>query len=284
MPSLPHFVGPHVSIGGGVEQAPGHAAALGATAFGMFTKNQRQWQAAAYSDGNRQGFAENLKACGYTPRQVLPHAGYLINLANPDPAAQARSMKAFVDELQRCRQLGLDCLNLHPGSHLRLLSPEAAQTRVAQAINAALAQTEGVTVVIENTAGQGACLGATFAELGAILRQVEDQTRIGVCLDTAHAFAAGFDIRTADVFHRMLDDFDGIVGVKFLRGMHLNDSKVGLHSHVDRHESLGKGHLGWEPFRAVMCDARCANLPLILETPDEDLWPKEIERLLEMRA
>jgi deoxyribonuclease-4 len=284
MPSLSYFVGPHVSIGGGVEQAPANAAALGATAFGMFTKNQRQWQAAAYTDANRHGFAASLQAHGYTPRQVLPHAGYLINLANPDPAAQTRSLQAFVGELRRCGELGLDCLNLHPGSHLRLLTPEAAQTRVARAIDKALAQTEGVTVVIENTAGQGACLGSTFEELAAIVRQVKDPARIGVCLDTAHAFAAGFDIRTAAGFGRMLDAFDRIVGLKFLRGMHINDSKVGLNSHVDRHESLGKGLLGWETFRAVMREPRCANLPLILETPDEDLWPAEIRRLKEMAA
>jgi len=274
------FVGAHVSIGGGVERAPLNAAALGATAFGMFTKNQVQWRAAPYTQANRAAFGANMKACGFAPGQVLPHAGYLINLANPDPDAHARSLAAFIDELHRCEQLGLDRLNLHPGSHMRLLTPEAALARVADAINTALEQTRGVTVVIENTAGQGGCLGHTFEELAAILRQVSDRGRIGFCLDTAHMFAAGIDIRTADGCRRMLDDFDRVVGCSFLRGMHLNDSKPELNAHVDRHAPLGQGRIGWEPFRVIMQDPRCAGLPLVLETPDEGLWPEEIRRLL----
>jgi deoxyribonuclease-4 len=277
-----YYVGPHVSIGGGVERAPGNAAALGATGFGMFTKNQVQWHAAAYTAANRVQFADNLKTSHFVPRQVLPHAGYLINLANPDPVAHAKSMAAFVDELQRCAQLGLDRLNLHPGSHLRLLTPAAALTRVAASINTALGQVQGVTVVIENTAGQGGCLGHSFEELAALLRQVEDRRRIGFCLDTAHMFAAGIDIRTADGCKRMLDDFDDVVGSAFLRGMHLNDSKPGLNARVDRHAPLGDGQIGWEPFKVIMRDPRCAGLPLVLETPDEARWPAEVKRLLDL--
>jgi deoxyribonuclease-4 len=284
MATRTYYVGPHVSIGGGVEHAPANAAALGATGFGMFTKNQVQWHAAAYTSANRAQFAANLATHRFVPQQVLPHAGYLINLANPDPVAHAKSMAAFIDELQRCAQLGLDRLNLHPGSHLRLLTPEAALTRVAESINTALSQTKHVTVVIENTAGQGGCLGHTFDELAAILRQVDDRDRMGFCLDTAHMFAAGIDIRTADGCRRMLDDFDRTVGIAYLRGMHLNDSKPVLNSHVDRHESLGKGQIGWEPFKAIMRDPRCAGLPLVLETPDEELWPAEIKRLLDLSA
>lgn len=277
-----YFVGPHVSIGGGVDAAPANASAVGATGFGMFTKNQLQWHASALGAADREKFGASLQQRGYSPRQVLPHAGYLINLANPDPAAHAKAMASFIDELRRCETLGLTMLNLHPGSHLRKLTPTDACARVAGSIDEALRKTRGVTVVIENTAGQGGCLGSTFEELREILSRVEDAARVGVCIDTAHAFAAGFDIRTRDGFERTWDDFDRIVGLRFLRGMHLNDSKTGLRSHVDRHESLGKGHLGWGPFERILSDPRFAGIPLIVETPDEDLWPAEIERLRSM--
>ena len=276
-----HYVGPHVSIGGGVEQAPVNAAAVGATAFGMFTKNQVQWHAAALTETSCTQFAAALKARRYAPRQVLPHAGYLINLANPDDAAHAKALDSFVGEMKRCESLGLPMLNFHPGSHLRKSTPAAACKRVADSINTALRQTCGVTAVIENTAGQGACLGSTFEELAAIIAGVEDAARVGICLDTAHTFAAGFDIRTVDGLKRTLDDFERIVGFAHLRGMHLNDSKVGLNSHVDRHESLGQGHIGWTPFQLILQDSRFADMPLIIETPDETLWPGEVKRLLE---
>jgi len=275
-----YYVGPHVSIGGGVEQAPANAAAVGATGFGMFTKNQMQWHTSALTTTNRTQFAASLRANRFTPQQVLPHAGYLINLANPDAAAHAKALASFVSELQRCEQLGLQMLNVHPGSHLRKLAPMAACARVAEAVNEALRQTSRVMVVIENSAGQGACVGATFEELAAMLAGVQDQARIGVCLDTAHAFAAGFDLRTPDGCRRTLDYFDRIVGIQHLRGMHLNDTKVGLNAHVDRHESLGKGHLGWAPFQWIMTEPRFANMPLVIETPNEALWSEEVKRLL----
>lgn len=277
-----YYVGPHVSIGGGVEEAPVNAAAVGATGFGLFTKNQLQWHAAVLGAAHRAKFGEKLKQCGYSPKQVLPHAGYLINLANPDPDAHGKSLASFVDELRRCETLGLTMLNLHPGSHLRKLEPLAALARVATSINDALRQTQGVTVVIENTAGQGGCLGSTFEELREIVSRVDDPARIGVCMDTAHAFAAGFDLRTRDGFDRTWEDFERIVGFRFLRGMHLNDSKTGFRSHVDRHESLGKGQLGWKPFEWIMADPRFAGMPLVIETPDESLWPDEVKRLLAM--
>jgi deoxyribonuclease-4 len=282
MISKEYFVGPHVSIGGGVENAPLNALAVGATGFGMFTKNQRQWTAAACPELSRKQFVANLKAHAFTAAQVLPHAGYLINLANPDPTAHAKSMSAFVDEMERCAELGLTMLNFHPGSHLKLLEPATACERVATAINEALRKTQGVTAVIENTAGQGAYLGSTFEELAAIIAHVDDKKRVGICLDTAHTFEAGFDIRTADGLKRTLDDFEKIVGFRYLRGMHLNDSKTPLDAHVDRHESLGKGHLGWKVFECIMRDARFAGMPLVIETPDEALWPEEVRRLLEL--
>ena len=277
-----YYIGPHVSIGGGVANAPRNAKALGATGFGMFVKNQRQWTAAPYAQADVDAFRRQLKADGYTSAQVMPHAGYLINLANPDEAAHAKSMASLLDELRRCMALGLDKLNFHPGSHLRLLTPQEACGRVARSINAALAETEGVTLVIENTAGSGGNLGSVFEELKAMIEGVDDKRRVGVCLDTMHTFAAGFDIRTRDGFLTTIDHFDRTVGLRYLRGLHLNDSKVALNSHVDRHESLGAGLLGIDVFKCIMRDPRFENMPLVLETPNEELWAQEIEQLTAM--
>jgi len=277
-----YYIGPHVSIGGGVANAPRNAKALGATGFGMFVKNQRQWTAAPYAAADIEAFKRQMVADGYTAAQVLPHAGYLINLANPDEDAHAKSMSSLMDELHRCMALGLDKLNIHPGSHLRLITPQEACDRVATSINAALAQTEGVAIVVENTAGSGGNLGSVFEELRAIIDGVEDKKRVGVCLDTMHTFAAGFDIRTRDGFLKTMEHFDRTVGMKYLRGMHLNGSKVGLNSHVDRHESLGAGLLGIDVFKCIMRDPRFENMPLVLETPNEELWAQEIEQLTAM--
>jgi len=278
-----YYIGPHVSIGGGVANAPKNAKALGATGFGMFVKNQRQWTAAPYAPADIEAFKRQMATDGYTTAQVMPHAGYLINLANPDEEAHAKSMTSLMDELRHCMALGLDKLNFHPGSHLRKLTPQEACARVAQSINTALAQTQGVTLVIENTAGSGGNLGAPFEELRTIIDGVDDKTRVGVCLDTMHTFAAGFDIRTRDGFLATMAHFDRTVGFSYLRGMHINDSKVALNSHVDRHESLGQGLLGIEVFRCIMTDARFENMPLVLETPNEALWEREIQQLMEMR-
>ena len=277
-----YFVGPHVSIGGGVANAPINAKALGAFGFGMFVKNQRQWTAAPYAAPDIMAFKAQMKASGYTAAQVMPHAGYLINLANPDPVAHEKSMSALLDELRRCRVLGLDKLNLHPGSHLRLITPKEACERVAKSIDAALEATSGVTVVIENTAGSGGNLGSSFEEIRAIIDGVGDKSRVGVCLDTMHAFAAGYDIRKRDGFLETMEHFSRTVGIQYLRGLHLNDSKVGLNSHVDRHESLGVGLLGIDVFKCIMKDERFENMPLVLETPDETIWEQEIQQLMAM--
>lgn len=277
-----YFIGPHVSIGGGVANAPKNARALGATGFGMFVKNQRQWTAAPYAAEDIEAFKRQMAADGYTAAQVMPHAGYLLNLANPDDAAHAKSMGALLDELRRCMALGLDKLNFHPGSHLRLITPQEACARVARSINAALAETSGVTLVIENTAGSGGNIGSVFEDIKAIIGGVDDTSRVGVCLDTMHTFAAGFDIRTRDGFLKTMEHFDKTVGMGYLRGLHVNDSKVGLGSHVDRHESLGAGLLGIDVFRCIMTDARFENMPLVLETPNEEIWAQEIRQLMEM--
>ena len=275
-----YFVGPHVSISGGLENAPANAKAVGATGFGMFVKNQRQWRAAKPKKSDAEAFRKALAANGYTPDCVLPHAGYLINLANPDDAKREMSLDSLVNELEICAAIGLTMLNLHPGSSLKLIPPEAACDRVADALNRALEATAGVTVVLEDTAGTGGNLGSRFEELARILDGVEDKTRIGICIDTMHTFGAGFDLRTKEGFEQTIADFDRIVGMKYLRGMHLNDSMVEFASHRDRHESLGQGKIGWEPFICIMQDKRFENIPLVLETPHPECWPDEIKELL----
>ena len=276
------FVGPHVSASGGAHNAPPAAAELKASGFGVFVKNQKQWHAPEVTAEQRARFGAAMNTTGFTAAQVLPHAGYLINLANPDPEAYDRSLATLVDEMKRCHAFGLDKLNLHPGSHLSKLSVEAALAMVSEAINQALSQTEGVVIVLENTAGQGGSLGVTMAELGAIRGQVEDQSRIGFCLDTCHAFAAGYDVRTAAGTIGLLNEFEREVGPaqRYLRGMHLNDAKSDFGSRVDRHAPLGMGTIGWEPFRALMRDERCRGIPLVVETPDETRWAAEVAQLL----
>jgi deoxyribonuclease-4 len=270
------YIGPHVSTTGGVQNAPVNARGYGATAFGMFTKNQRQWSAPPYTAVTMADFKKKLVDNGYSAKNVLAHDGYLINLGNPDQGAYTKAYTAFVDELKRCEALGLTLLNIHPGSHLRLVSEDACMRQIAKAINDALAETETVTVVIENTAGQGSNVGYSFEQLSFIIKNVSDQSRIGFCLDTCHAFAAGYDLRTRATYDAVMKELDRTVGFGFLRGVHLNDAKVELGSRVDRHQSIGKGTLGFEPFRFIMNDDRFEEVPMILETIDESLWSEEI--------
>jgi deoxyribonuclease-4 len=273
------YIGAHVSASGGVENAPLNAKAIGATAFALFTKNQRQWVAGPLTDENIEKFKENCRVSGFAPHQVLPHDSYLINLGNPDPDPLEKSRAAFLDEVQRCEQLGLDRLNFHPGAHLKKIDDDACLQLIADSINQVLDQTKGVTAVIENTAGQGSNLGYTFEQIATIMERVGDQSRIGVCIDTCHAFTAGYDLRTREAFEETFDRFSRVIGFEFLKGMHLNDSKKELGSRVDRHDSLGKGSLGLEPFRWIMADPRFEGIPLVLETPDESLWAEEIALL-----
>jgi deoxyribonuclease-4 len=275
-------VGAHVSAAGGVDKAPLNAQAIGAKAFALFTKNQRQWHAKPLAQETISAFKENLREVGIPPRYVLPHDSYLINLGHPESAALQKSRDAFLDELQRCEQLGLTLLNFHPGAHLGKLSEQACLDRVADSINWALEQTTQVTAVIENTAGQGTTLGYQFEHLARIIEAVEDKSRVGVCLDTCHTFVAGYDLRTEEACEKTFSEFEQIVGFKWLRGMHLNDSKPDLGSRVDRHESLGKGKLGWNVFRYIMNDDRFDDIPLILETVDNSLWRQEIHQLYDL--
>lgn len=274
------YIGAHVSIQGGVENASLNAQQIGATAFALFTKNQRQWAAKPYTEENRTLFRENCEKSGYTPAQILPHAGYLINLGNPEKEALQKSRDAFLDEMQRCEQLGLTLLNFHPGAHLNKVSEDDCLKIIAESVNIALSKTEKVAAVIENTAGQGSNVGYKFEHLRTIIDRIDDKSRIGVCIDTAHAYAAGYNIKSE--FEKVFADFEKIIGFKYLKGMHLNDSKKELGTHVDRHETLGDGELGIETFRLIMSDKRFDNIPLILETPDESRWPKEIALLKSM--
>lgn len=273
------YIGAHVSASGGVENAPLNAKAIGATAFALFTKNQRQWVAKPFTSENILEFRKNCEASGYEPFQILPHDSYLINLGNPDPDALEKSRAAFLDEMQRCEQLGLDRLNFHPGGHMNKTGEEESMQLIAASINLALKATKGVIAVIENTAGQGSNLGHTFEQIAYIIDRVEDQSRVGVCIDTCHAFTAGYDLKSKKGFEDTFNQFETIVGFKYLKGMHLNDSKKEHGSRVDRHDNLGKGFIGLEPFQWIMADERFNGIPLVLETPDDSLWEKEIKLL-----
>lgn len=273
------YFGAHVSASGGPENAPRNAARIGATAFALFTKNQRQWSAAPLTPQQCDAFRAAAAEGGYTARQILPHDSYLINLGHPDAEGLARSRAAFVEEMARCEALGLDRLNFHPGSHLGRIAPEESLDRIAESINLALDRTHGVTAVIENTAGQGTNLGFSFGQLAYIIERVEEKSRVGVCIDTCHAFAAGYDLRTAEAFERTFAEFDRTVGFGYLRGMHLNDALKPLGSRVDRHAPLGEGEIGTECFRLIARDSRFDGIPLILETPDEERWADEIALL-----
>lgn len=273
------FFGAHVSASGGVENAPRNASAIGATAFALFTKNQRQWRSAPLSAASIEAFGRELAAAAIDPRHVLPHDSYLINLGHPEEEGLERSREAFLDEMQRCEQLGLDRLNFHPGSHLKKISVEECLDRVAESINIALRATKGVTAVIENTAGQGSNVGFAFWQLRRIIDGVEDRSRVGVCLDTCHSFAAGYDLSSELACERTFEEFEREVGFEYLRGVHLNDALRPLGSRIDRHTPLGEGQIGWDCFRFIARDSRFDDLPLILETPDESRWTEEIEIL-----
>lgn len=271
------YIGAHVSASGGVENAPKNAIAIGANAFALFTKNQRQWVSAPLSEKSISLFKQRCSEGGFDPRYILPHDSYLINLGNPDEEALQKSRAAFLDEMQRCEQLGLCMLNFHPGSHLKKISIEECLDKIAESINLALAQTSGVTAVIENTAGQGSNVGNRFEEIRYIIDKVDDKSRVGVCIDTCHTYSAGYDIVGA--YDEVFEEFDRVIGFDYLRGIHLNDSKKALASHVDRHDSVGDGTLGTEFFKRFMNDARFDNIPIILETPDEERWLDEIALL-----
>jgi deoxyribonuclease-4 len=267
---------------------------IGAKAFALFTKNQRQWVAKPLTQTSIDAFKANLEKSGILPKHVLPHDSYLINLGHPETEKLEKSRAAFIDELQRCAQLGLDKLNFHPGSHLvkipkrdphyeeKLMEAELhCLDVIAESMNLAIEATADLDVklVIENTAGQGSNLGYRFEHLAHLIERVEDKSRVGVCLDTCHTFTAGYDLRTREAYDETMDTFGRIVGFEYLMGMHINDSKPLLGSKVDRHQSLGLGEIVWDAFRFIMNDPRMDDIPLVLETINEEIWPEEIRAL-----
>lgn len=276
------FIGAHVSSAGGINQAVTYAHNLQATAFALFTKNQRQWKAAALTAASIDNFHTACERYQYTAGQILPHDSYLINLGHPIQEELKKSRAAFIDEMYRCMQLGLSLLNFHPGNHLKQINEQTCLMRIAESINIALDKTQGVTAVIENTAGQGNNLGFRFEELASIIHQVEDKSRIGVCIDTCHTFAAGYDLRTKNACAKTFKQFADIIGFHYLRGMHLNDSKTKCGSRVDRHHSIGKGQIGKTAFAWIMTDQRFNGIPMILETIDSSIWAEEITWLKRM--
>ncbi len=288
------FVGAHVSASGGVFNAPLNAMKIGAKAFALFTKNQRQWVAKPFSKEIIDKFKKNLEKSEISPKYILPHDSYLINLGSPDIEKLKKSRDAFIDEIKRCEELGLELLNFHPGSHLvkvgkrdpeyhnKIMEAELkALDLIALSLNMAIDATKDtrVKLVIENTAGQGTNLGYRFEHLAHIIDNIEDKSRVGVCLDTCHTFSAGYDLRTKEAYEESMSEFDRVVGFKYLSGMHINDSKAKLGSRVDRHHSLGQGEIGWDTFRFIMNDKRMDNIPLILETIDSSIWDREIREL-----
>ncbi len=277
------YVGAHTSAAGGVFNAPLNAMKIGAQAFALFTKNQRQWKAKDLDAKTIDLFKKNLQESGILPKHVLPHDSYLINLGHPQDEKRNKSLDAFIDEVQRCELLGLDKLNFHPGSHLKQIDEALCLDRIAEAMNITLNKTQGVSLVLENTAGQGSNLGWKFEHLAHIIEKIEDKMRVGVCIDTCHMFTAGYDIRTKEAYDISMAEFGNIVGFKYLKGMHLNDSKPDLGSHVDRHESIGKGKIGLDTFRFIMNDERMDDIPLILETIDDSIWNQEIRLLYSLQ-
>ena len=270
------YVGAHVATSKGVSSAPLNAHNIGAKAFALFTRNPSRWASKPITDKDANLLKERCDEFGFSPEVILPHDSYLINLGSPEEEALAKSRLAFMDELQRCEQLGLKLLNFHPGSHLRKMEIDDCLDRIAESINVCLGESAGVKAVIENTAGQGSNLGFSFAQIARIIDGVEDKERVGVCIDSCHAFAAGYDLANREGYESMWREFDETIGLKYLSGMHINDSKKGLGSKVDRHESVGKGMIGEEFFKMMMNDPRLDNIPLILETPNDEIWPDEI--------
>jgi deoxyribonuclease-4 len=279
MSEIMKYIGAHVAVAKGVSNAPINAHNIGAKAFALFTRNPSRWKSAPISYKEAEKFKQNCALYGYDASHILPHDSYLINLGSPDEEKLAISREAFLDELHRCEQLGLNMLNFHPGSHLNLIEPDACLDRIAESINIALAQTSGVKAVIENTAGQGSNLGFTFEQIARIISGVDDKSRVGVCIDTCHAFAAGYSLANREGYEAMWDEFDRLIGLHNLCGMHINDSKKGVGSHVDRHEVTGEGMIGIDFFDMLLNDSRFDNIPLILETPNEENWASEIAKL-----
>ena len=272
-------IGAHVSASGGVANAPLNAQNIAADAFALFVKNQRQWSAKPLSQKDIDEFKSNLNKANIKPEHILAHNSYLVNLGHPDADARAKSFNSFLDEIRRCEALGIELINFHPGSHLKQISEDECLELIAQQMNNLLKNSSNIKLVIENTAGQGSNLGYKFEHLAALINMSQDSSRVGVCIDTCHLFASGYDIRDDESYAKTMSEFDRIVGYKYLSGMHINDSKVALGSRKDRHDSLGMGMIGKQAFKFIMNDPKIDEIPLILETIDESIWADEIKML-----
>lgn len=262
-------LGAHMSIAGGLPQAIVRARAVQATALQVFVKSSNQWAARPFAPGEVEAYREASREAGLE-RHTLAHASYLINLASPDDALWEKSVVAFRVELDRCDALGIPWLVVHPGAHVGSGVPSGV-ARVAEALRRVLPHSgQGAGVLLETTAGQGTTLGARFEELGEILKAANHPERAGICFDTCHVFAAGYDFRSASTYDETMTALDRAVGLDRLFGVHLNDSKGDLGSRRDRHEHIGKGKLGLEAFRLILADGRLRDVPMVLETEKED--------------
>ncbi|XP_028403465.1 uncharacterized protein LOC114526146 [Dendronephthya gigantea] len=279
------YVGAHVSISGGIHLSVERALAIGAKSFAMFLRSQRQWNAKPLSQSDADQFRTACEKHGFSPDSILPHGIYLMNCGSPDWETLSKSRQVLVEELQRCEMLGLTLYNFHPGSTCGKISVDKCLTLIAESINLAHQQTKYVIAVLENMSCQGNTVGGKFEELRGIIEKVHDKSRVGVCLDTCHAFAAGYDFRTKDGYERMMNDFENVVGLQYLKGVHLNDSKGELGCHLDRHENIGKGKIGSSGFEHLMNDPRLNGVPMVLETPcqSDDVYEKEINLLYSMQ-
>ncbi|KAK7203347.1 Apn1 protein [Myxozyma melibiosi] len=280
---LKMFVGAHVSSAKGVFNAVTNSNRTGGNAFALFVKPQRRWTASPLKPEEISEFGKLAKELDYDlKKHALPHGSYLINLANLDKDKNKQAYDAFLDELKRCEQLGIGHYNFHPGSTLGN-DRATALKQLATNVNRAIKETSSVKIVLENMAGHGNLIGSTWEDLKEVIDMVEDKTRVGVCIDTCHTFAAGFDIRTQELYDKMWEEFDRVVGLKYLSSIHLNDSKAPLGSNRDLHQNIGLGFLGLESFRVLMNTKHVEGLPMILETPngeDETVWAREIKYII----
>jgi deoxyribonuclease-4 len=257
------LIGAHISTKGGIHTVFERATAIDASAIALFAKNSNQWKGKVMTDEDVATFARLRHV-----QPVLTHASYLINLATTNEEFHRKSIDAMVDELDRAERLGIHAVVLHPGAHMGA-GPNAGVERIARSLDEVHARIPNhkVVTLLETAAGQGSCLGCTFEELGEVLRLVDDPSRVGVCFDTCHVFAAGYELRTRDGYERTMEALERQVGIEHVGAFHLNDSKKGLGSRVDRHQHIGEGELGLEPFRFLLNDRRFARIPKMLETP-----------------
>jgi deoxyribonuclease IV len=282
MSRLRDEIGAHMSIAGGLHLALERGRELDCGAIQIFLKNQRQWAAKALTSEEVRTFAAARRASAI--RHVFAHASYLINLGNPDTSLWAQAVAAFTDELERAEALGLSCVVIHPGSHMGA-GLETGLARVTAALDESLARTPGyrVKIALENTAGAGNSIGRTFGELATLIERAARPERIGVCLDTCHLFAAGYDLRTQTGYRRAMDECEATIGRRRVIAFHLNDAKAPLGSGLDRHENIGRGLLGLAPFRLLLNDRRFALVPKVLETPKEPAPATDIRNLAVLR-